>query len=218
MAGKNDGKVQETEQERALAQVASQRIADYKRRWAPLITRVGEMTRAMKAPDSFEREQMRGKVTGAARVAFTDAKSKAETAERSAGVRSSSARSKLNAVEQGAEEATSVGIGRTRADQAIDDAYTQGLSRIMALGRGQAAGAVSNLGKSASMASQQAGFDAQMSARKRAGNAQLAGQVAGIGIGYGMDAWMKPTAGTRPPPQGAYNIDTTGNWVQDDWR
>jgi hypothetical protein len=216
MAGKDDGKVQETEQERALAEVASQRIADYKQRWAPLITRVGEMTRSMKAPDSFEREQMRGKVAGATRVAFSDATSKAETAERNAGIRSSSARSKLNTVEQGAEEATSVGIGLTKADQAIDDAYTQGLSQIMALGRGQAAGAVSNLGKSATMAGQQAGFDAQMSARKRAGNAQLAGQVAGIGIGYGMDAWQRPSAGAQP--QGAFNIETNGNWAQDDWR
>lgn len=192
MAGKNSGKVAETEQERALAEVATQRLQDYKTRWMPLITRVGELTRESYAPDSFERESLKGKTVGATRMAFSDANEKAEAQMANAGVRSSSAKAKLGMAEAGDTEATSAGIGMAKADQAIDQAYVEGLSKIMSLGRGQATGAIRGMGEAAGDAAQQAQLDAARAQRRRQGNAQLVGQVAGIGIGAmaggGMDS------------------------------
>jgi len=216
MAGKNSGKVEETEQERALAEVATQRLNDYKTRWMPLITRVGELTREAYEPDSFERESLKGKAVGATRMAFGEAGEKTDAAMANAGIRSSSAKAKLGTAEAGDVEATSAGIGMAKADQAIDEAYVQGLSKIMALGRGQATSAIRGMGDAAGDAAQQAQLDAARTQRRRMGNAQLGGQLAGMALTAGMSSM---SAGAAPrPAQGSYNIETNGNWAQDDWR
>jgi hypothetical protein len=194
MAGKDTGKTQETEAERAFAEVAQQRIADYKQRWAPLIDRAKQLTTDMGKEGSVARQQAAGATNLANQDQFARANEQVDTANRNSGIRASSARAKLGTTELADSQAMSAGIGAMQADQAVDDAYTQGLAQIAALGRGQALQAVSGMGAAAGMAGQQASFDAERAANRRAGNAQLAGTVAGAGIGAAGRYFSAPPA------------------------
>jgi hypothetical protein len=206
MAGRDSGKVGETEGERAFAEVAMQRIADYKQRWMPVIQRAGEIVRSMGAEDSVERQRVAGATVGATRQKFTGAVEATEKANRAAGVRADSGRAKLGTIAMGDAEAMSAGIGTTKADQAIDDAYVQGLTKIMQLGRGQAAGAIRNMGDVARDAASVAQSDAALAASRRMGNADLAGTMIGAGIGAMGDRPRTPAPSRTPSSAGLGEI------------
>lgn len=211
MAGKDSGKVKETEAERAFAEVAQQRIADYKQRWAPLIDRAKQLTVDMGKEGSTARQQAQGASNLANQDQFARADQQIDAANRNSGIRASSARAKLGTAELGDSQAMSTGIGAMQADQAVDDAYTQGLAQIAALGRGQASQAMSGMGAAASMAGQQAAFEAGRAANRRAGNAQLAGTVIGAGIGAAAGGFRMP--GAPPPAPMSPVYDPTGQGI-----
>lgn len=188
MSKKDSGTVKETEAERALAQNALERLADYRQRWAPVQQRLASEIRAMGKEGSFERKQLAGKVVGDTRAAFTRAGEAAEAQQRNAGIDAGSSKFKLGVTEAGNDEAQSVGMGIMGADQAIDDAYVQGLGAIMSMGRGTQASAQQNLTSLAGIQANQAAADAQASAARRTGNMRLAGTAIGVGAGAAMGA------------------------------
>ncbi len=175
-------KVQESEAERALAEVAQQRFADYKQRWQPLQKRAAEFVSSLGKDDSIERTKAAGQANLATRKAFSDAEDQLEAGAQARGIRSDSARAKLGKVALGNAEATSQGIGQVAADQSVDDAYAQGLAKIMAMGRGASSDAISGLTQAAQAGAKQAQFDASNALADQLGNAELIGTVAGIGL------------------------------------
>lgn len=191
MSGKREG-AQETPQERAMTELAMQRISDYKQRWLPLQRNLAQQITKAGAPDSFERRRARGMATteAAGRFAQTQRKLEAGLAQPGAGGLGSS-RGKLAVAGAGEDRATSMGLGMAGADQAIDDAYMAGLSQLMAIGRGERAGATRGFVSDAARASQQAEFDARTSLEGRMGDAMLAGQIIGTGVGYGRAGGFK---------------------------
>lgn len=183
--GKGASEQKETPQEKAFAEVAQAQMADYRKRWLPLQRKLSEQVIAAGKAGSAQREQAAGKVAADTAIRFGEAKGGVETALTSGGAGPGTGKFKVATAGMGTDEATSKGLGFTAADQAIDDAYLEGLTKIAAMGRGERVGAVQGMGDVAARAGAQAQQDARMSAEKAAGNAQLVGQVAGFGLGGG---------------------------------
>ncbi len=170
-------------------------MADYKLRWLPLQRKLAEGVTRMGEADSQERRRAAGKSSTDSAIRFGEAKTGIESALTQNSGSIGSSKAKLGITGTGTDEATSRGLGFVAADQAIDDAYLQGLGMITAMGRGESSGALQGMGNVAQMASRQAASDADISAQRRAGNAKLGGQVAGFGLaggfaplGYGVPA------------------------------
>src|SRR6188474_3086458 len=114
------------------------------------------------------------------------------------------ARQKMAIAGLGDDAAISSGMGLANADQRIDDAYIQGLSQVMALGRGEKAQAVQGMGQMARMSGQQAAADANMAMQRRAGEAQFAGQALGMGLSGALGNPFASANFTQPGAGGAY--------------
>jgi hypothetical protein len=187
MSGKPEQQ-QETPQQRAMVQLALNKVQDYKARWLPLQRNLAESIAAMGAEGSRERREAKGIASTGIESEFSDARKGLEsTLARTGGLASS--KGKLALAGLGEDQATSTALGLTGADQRIDDAYIQGLSTIMAIGRGQEAAAIRGTAQEAAMSGRQAEADARMALDRRMGNAMLGGQFAGMGVGL-----MKPGA------------------------
>lgn len=187
MSGKKEG-VPETAQQKALAEVAMKQMADYRKRWAPLQRQLAEQITSSSAPDSRERKQAGGKAATDSAVQFGGAQQElTNTVARATGLGSS--RTKLAMSSLGDDEATSRALGLAGADQAVDDAYLQGLGAITAMGRGERANAVQGMSDIANRSGRQAAADARSSLSRRMGNAQLVGKVAGFGLAGGFEGF-----------------------------
>lgn len=205
MSGKKEG-VKETPQEKALAEVAMKQLADYRQRWSPLQRQLASKITAAGAPDSRARRQAAGKAAVDNTVQFGDAERQV-TATTSAATGLGSARTKMTITGMGDDKATSRALGLAGADQAVDDAYMEGLGMLTAMGRGERAGAVQGMADIAARSGRQAAADAATSLRRRAGNAQLVGQVAGFGLAGGFSQAPQPVQGL---PSGA-DLDAMWN-------
>lgn len=182
----------ETEAERAMAQVAVAKLRDYKMRWAPLIERTAETVKGLADPNAPERVRARGRAATETTAQFGRAEEALEKGLQDRGVGASSAAFRLGKVNLGSDLAKSRGLAVAGADQAVDQAYIEGLTDLMNLGRGKEAAATGGLERSAGLAARQAEADAMAAASSRAGTAQMFGTAAGAGLGYGY---------RRPPPQ-----------------
>lgn len=171
-------------QELALAEVATARLADYKKRWAPLQAKLREDVRSAGAQGSAERRQAAGKVATDTAVGFGDA-----TTKLTEGLGGSGRGSKIKSAITGLsnDEATSKGLGWASADQMIDDAWAEGMGRIVSMGQGQASDSVEGFGSLARRGAAQAGQDANLALQRRMGNAQMGAQLAGFGLAGGFD-------------------------------
>lgn len=202
--------VKETPQQKALAEVAVAQLADYKARWLPIQQKLAENIVARGQPDSAERKMAAGKASTDSAVQFGLGKERVTDAVSNASGGLNSGRAKMAITGTNTDEATSRGLGFVAADQAIDDAYLQGLGQLAAIGKGERAGAMASMGGIAASSGRQAAADAEMSANRRAGNAQLIGQVAGFGMSAAANGAFKPTPDT-PNPAGSGFTNSPGN-------
>lgn len=203
MAGKQGG-TKQTPQQRAQAEVAVQQLADFRQRWAPVQRQLAETITRAGGRESTERQQARGMAATDTSAQFGDAQTKIREQTEAAGM-GGSTRQKLAVAGLGDDAAISRGMGIAGADQRIDDAYVQGLSQIMALGRGEKATAVQGMSQQARMSGQQAASDAAMALQRRAGEAQVAGQALGMGLSGALSpAPAAPNTFTQPDASGAY--------------
>lgn len=174
--------VKETSQQRAFAELAAKRFADYRQRWLPLQRQLMSDVQEMGRADSTERVEAAGKAAADTSIRFGEAKGKLESSMTSGGAGPGSGKFKMAQAGLATDEATSKGLGMAAADSAIDDAYLQGLASIAAMGRGQSGQAVQGMGNVASMSGRQAAQDAEMALQGRMGRAQMYGQLAGAGL------------------------------------
>lgn len=200
MAGKKPG-VAQTPQQRAQAEVAIQQLQDFKQRWQPVQKQLAETIVRSGGRESFERKQAQGMASTDTAAQFADAQTRLREGTEAQGLAGSS-KQKLAMAGMGDDAAISTGMGIAGADQRIDDAYVQGLGQVMALGRGEKAGAIQGMGQMARMSGQQASSDAMMSLQRQAGQAQLAGQALGMGLSGAFGS--PPTTFTQPNAAGVY--------------
>lgn len=191
--------VKESPQQKAFAQIAAERFADYQKRWLPVQRQLTERVRAMGRSGSAERRQAEGKAATDTAVRFGEAKAGLEGALTQSGAAPGSGKFAMATAGLGIDEATSRAGGFMATDAAIDDAYLKGLASIAQLGRGESASAIKGMGDVAAMSGRQAQQDAEMSLADRAGDLQLAGQVAGLGAAFA----AQPRAPAAPGFSGA---------------
>lgn len=205
MGGGNE--VNETPAQIALAQHASELMADYKQRWLPVQQNLAKTIVAQGAEGSTLRKSAAGKAGADIEAKFTPAQGALESKLAATGALPGSSKANLAVAGMGTDKAASKAMGLTMADQHVDDAYMQGLQAITALGRGEKAVVNNSMAQQAGMSAQQARFDANQSLEERAGNAQLGMQV----VGYGMQQGMKPTPAPGPNWAGdSYDYRGTG--------
>lgn len=174
--------IQPTAAEQAQAEIGAQQMADWQQRWAPIIKDFSAQTLKDAAPDSYARRHASSMAGADTAVGFARAQDAALRAQSQQGL-AGSAKQKLALAGLTQDQATSGAFGQVAADQAVDDATTQGLGTVAAIGAGQKATAMQGINQTAQMSAQQAQADADAALANRAGNAQLAGTVIGAGLG-----------------------------------
>lgn len=184
--GSKAGQVQETSQQRAQAQHAVDLLNDYKQRWLPVQQRLAQTIEQSGAPNSAARRLAAGKASTDTAMQFDKAGGALEKGLANSGVLPGSSRANLAVAGLGTDAASSAGLGHLMSEQQIDDAYTQGLGALTALGRGEKAQVGTNLTQMAKASATQAQSDANISLMNRAGEAQLGGSVVGFGLQQGM--------------------------------
>jgi len=181
MSGRKED-VDETPQQRAMVQIALNKVQDYKQRWLPLQKQLASHIADIAKPGSAARKAAEGVASTSTEQQFAGARTGLEGRLASTGGLGSS-KAKLAIAGMGEDEATAQGLGIANADQQVDDAYVSGLNSIMALGQGQQAGAIKGTSEIAARSGRQAQADAEESLANRMGNVQLASQFAGMGLG-----------------------------------
>lgn len=176
----------ETPQQRALAEHAMNQLADYKKRWLPVQQKLASTIEEMGKPGSEARQLAAGKAATDTAIAFDQAQGKVEKGMSNAGVGPGSSRANLAITGIGTDAAAATGLGHVMTEQQIDDAYTQGLGALTAVGRGERASVGTALTNQARTSAAQAQSDAQISLSNRMNEAGIAGQVAGFGIQQAM--------------------------------
>jgi len=173
--------VQETEQQRAMAQVGKQQLQDFKNRWLPLQRRLMGKIADSGDPNSFQARRattMAGVDTG---VQFGQARAKLDEQAAGAGGGVQGSAYKLGVMGLDTDAATSGALSGVAAEQGVADQYTHGLQAVTAMGRGEKTMAISGMAQQAQASGQQAQVDAQHALEDRAGNMALASKAIGTG-------------------------------------
>lgn len=185
----------ETPAQRAMAEHAANLLQDYRKRWLPVQQRLAQTIEANHAKDSAARHIAEGRASTDTAMAFEKAEGGLEKSLSNSGVGPGSSRANLAVTGLGDDVSTSRGMGALMTDQAIDEAYTQGLGALASIGRGERAQVSANMSNLAANSAQQAEADANAAYAERMGNAQLFGQVGGLGLQQGMKSFANPGAG-----------------------
>lgn len=193
------GEVEETPQQRAMVDLAVNKLADYQKRWLPVQKQLAAQISSMGPRGSATRRRARGAASTDIEANFSRARAGLDTGAANTGAFGSS-KHKLAVAGMGEDQGTSLGLGLTQAEQQIDDAYVSGLGTIMALGQGQQGQAIQSLSRSADMSGRQAQADAAASLDARMGDAALAGQL--VGTGFGLYGSMPKGGGLSVDPNG----------------
>jgi hypothetical protein len=190
--GKKDGAVGTTPQQAELLKIAQFQAQRYAQTELPAIKQFGEQIKAAHAPGSFERNRSLGQASSETAAAFGQAEQQADRVAASRGQLGSAAH-KLGAVDIGADAAATTGLGAVAANQSAEDAYVNGLGRMVGIGRGKEAAAVSSTANAADISGRQAADAAQRSLQSSIGTAGLVGQ----GLGTAGALWLG-SSGTAP--------------------
>lgn len=177
-----DGTVGTTPQQQELLKIAQFQAQRYVQTELPAIKQYGEQIKAAHAPGSFERTRSLGQASSEAAAAFGQAEKQLDQVAASRG-QLGSAKHKLDAVDMGADAAATTGMGAVAANQDAEDKYVTGLGRMVAVGRGKEAAAVGSAETAADISGRQAAEAAQRSLQSSIGNARLAGEAIGTGVG-----------------------------------
>lgn len=181
--GKKD-KVEETPQQRALAEYAMRMMQDYKQRWLPVQKQLAAQIQQQGADGSAMRESAVGKRATDVAMTFGNGAGVLAKTLSNNGVNLGSSRAKLAVEGMGLDEAKTRGIGAMVTEQQIDDAYLKGLSALAATGRGERVAASEGLVDRARSSARDAQLSAETSAAERANIGGMVGQAAGLGL-YG---------------------------------
>jgi hypothetical protein len=183
--GSKAGQQSETSQERAQAQHALALMQDYKQRWLPLQTQLAKTIEQEGEAGSSARKLAAGKASTDTAMAFDKAGTQLEKGLSDSGAMPGSSRANLAVTGLGTDAAASTGLGHMMSEQAVDDAYTQGLGALTSLGRGEKAMVGNSLTQQAQQSASQAAADAKVSLMNRQGDAAAGGQLLGFGIQQG---------------------------------
>lgn len=182
--GGGDNSVEETEEQKAYADVASKKWQKYKTMHRPVQDRYMQDVERRNSDQAYE--QASGLASVPVENQFTQAVMGTASSMSNQGLNPNSGmfKEELNKLDRKKQQVKSDIANQAQISQ--QDRYTGGLQGIVAMGQGQEAQATSGLGDIAGMANQRAQNDAQINASKRYDNQQVAGAVVGGGLRYGL--------------------------------
>jgi hypothetical protein len=208
--GSKAGQQKETPQERAQAEHALNLMADYKQRWLPVQQKLASTIEQEGKEGSAARKLAAGKASTDTAMAFDKAGTQLEKGLTNSGVLPGSSRANLAVAGLGTDAAASTGLGHMMSEQQVDDAYTQGLGALTALGRGERASTGSALTQMARQSASQAANDASISLMNRQGDAAMAGQLVGFGVQQGMNVKPSGASGVNSSTPMNYGVGNFG--------
>lgn len=184
MGGGGDNKIEETEQQRALAEVSMKEWQNYLDKYRPFENAY------MADVDRMNTSQQYDQVSGLAAVPveseFTNAVVDTSQAMVGGGINPNSGlfKAELDKLDRRKAEVKADSMSQAQLGQ--QNRYEGGLSNIVRMGQGQATEAIQGFGDMASMSGQKAYNDARNAMQNRNNNAQIGGQVIGAGVRYGL--------------------------------
>lgn len=171
--------IQETSAQKALAQNAQEKMADYTARWLPVQQNLASQIESLGSVNSPQRLEAEGKASTDTALQFSTAQGALSKSLANKGDALGSGRTDLATAGLGDDAAKSSGLGQMISDQQIDQAYTQGLGAIAQIGQGQSAEVTTGLENQAANSGLQAQADARAALQDRMGT----GGAVGTGIG-----------------------------------
>lgn len=184
MGGGGDGKIDETEAEKAQAQIAMERFRDYKQDFAPYEDKFISDVADLNSDANYQRVDELAINPLARQFAEEGARMTRDLNTRGVNPNSGKglmSRSGLNDAQAGAEVDTAAKAGSSQQDN-----YVTGLKNVVAIGQGQAGEAMQGLSSIAQTSSSYARSAAQDAAQNRSNVQQAGGLVIGAGTRYGM--------------------------------
>jgi len=182
--GGGDNKIEETEQQKAFAEVAMKQWQDYQQRYRPYENEFMGKVDRLNSENSYQQAADLASVP--VESSFTGAVTNSAQQMTQAGINPNSGmfQEELNKIDRKKQQTKSDYQNQAQVSQ--QDRYTSGIQNIVRMGQGQSTQAMQGLGDVASMANQRAQNDAQLSAQNRYGNQQVVGGVVGAGTRYGL--------------------------------
>lgn len=182
------GQVQETSAQKALAQHAQLLMNDYKARWLPVQQNLATQIESLRSPTSPQRLAAAGKATTDTALQFSTAQGALSKSLADHGDALGSGRADLTTAGLGLDAAKSSGLGQMISGEQIDQAYTQGLGALAAIGQGQSAEVNTGLENQAA----NSGVQAQADAKAALQNAMGIGGAVGTGLGLAGQKYGSP--------------------------
>lgn len=183
--GGGDNKIEETPEQKALAEVAMSRWQDYQTLFRPYEDKF------MRRVDNLNTEQKFSQAGNMASAAvggeFSNAINQSAMRLGAAGINPQSGLFQQELIKLEQQKARVKADTVNQAQVAQQDRYTSGLENIVAMGQGQATSAMSGMGDIASNANRYASNEAQNQYRNNMDNQQAIGGVIGAGTRYGLN-------------------------------
>ena len=184
MGGGGDNKIEETEQQRALAEVSMKEWQNYLDKYRPFENAYMDDVERMNTTQQYN--QVAGLSAVPVESEFTNAVVDTSQAMVGGGINPNSGlfKAELDKLDRRKAEVKADSMSQAQLGQ--QNRYEGGLSNIVRMGQGQATEAIQGFGDMASMSGQKAYNDARNAMQNRNNNAQIGGQVIGAGVRYGL--------------------------------
>ena len=183
--GGDDSKIEETEQQKASAEVAMSQWKDYLEKYRPFEDSY------MEDVDRMNTNQQYNQVAGLAAVPvesqFSTAVRDTSRAMVRGGLNPTSGAFKSNLSKLDRAKSTTKADNMNQAQVGQQNRYVSGISNIVRMGQGQETEAVQGYGDLATNSARKASNDAGIALNNRRDNQQLAGAVVGAGTRYGLN-------------------------------
>lgn len=183
--GGGGSKIEETEQERALARVSMQQWNNYLSTYKPFEDDYMDNVDRLNTDEQYN--QAASLAALPVEAAYSEAVNDTVSGLNSRAINPNSgvAKSAMTALDTSKRSAKADNI--TRAQVGQQSRYLGEMGNVVAMGQGQATTAVNGMGDLASLSSREAYNDTNIALNNRQQNRELAGAVAGAGTRYGLE-------------------------------
>jgi hypothetical protein len=183
--GGGDNTIEDTPEQRHLAQVAAEKWNFAQQELAPLEDEYMRQVGGMTDPDRMS--YLRGRTMQSQQQAASDMREEAAGKLAEGNIDPSSGRyqSTMTGLDLDSAEAGGETMGRAQFEQ--ENQQIQGLQNVVAIGQGQSGQAQQGLANMADVAAADVRNESANRFNRRSANLQLLGQVAGAGTRYGLD-------------------------------
>lgn len=182
--GGGDSKIEETEQQKALAEVSMKEWQNYLKNYRPFENAYMDDVERMNTTQQYN--QVAGLAAVPVESEFTNAVASTSQAMVGGGINPNSGmfKAELDKLDRRKSEVKADSMSQAQLGQ--QNRYVGGINNIVRMGQGQATEAIQGFGDMSSMSGQKAYNDARNAMQNRNDNAQIGGQVIGSGVRYGL--------------------------------